>query len=516
MNYLCHILTRLPLGLCLAMLLLLLLLLGLGAPAIARQDPKTAPPAEAKQALDDEAIGQLHEQAVECYAKGETQKALSLWVQILESDPKDTVALYNSACAVTRLGFKKEAFKLLDLAVQFGFVNFEHLKSDPDLEPLHDDPRYAELLASVEKRYAEAAQYMEKWARETLGAGAIIERDDDLRLVIASNLDRETFDRMKGTITTQMRMQIATIFDGAPNSYVLVLVPTPEKADQLIGSVRIGGFYDHDTRRLVLRDIGPSLRHELTHALDHAQMDRLSQNHPMWIQEGVASMFEMYDIDKDGHYRVLDNTRLNVALNLKRGAALTKWRVFFNEPDNEFNRVRARAKYAEARAIFQFLAEKGLFEQWYRLYLDTNSEDASGALAFERLFDQPLEEVERGFRIWLGTKEKVPEVVRWSQPSIGVWIADQAANDGVQVLDVNPGGAARAAGIRGGDVITAIDGHPMYAVEEVVADILRRGDGEEITLRLRHGLKYRDVKLILRPIREGRRTRDIVEPGTSA
>ncbi len=492
-----------------------MLLLSCG-PAAARQQPEAPPPAETKQRLDDKAVKQLHEQAVERYAKGETQGALSLWVKILESDPQDTVALYNSACAVTRLGYKQEAFKLLDLAVQFGFVNFEHLKSDSDLDPLREDPRYAELLASVEKRYGEAAQHMEEWARETLGAGAIVERDEALRLVMASNLDRETFERMKGTITAQMRMQIATIFDGPPNSYVLVLVPTPEKADQLIGSIRIGGFYDHDTRRLVLRDIGPSLRHELTHALDHAQMDRLNQTHPMWIQEGVASMFEMYDIDEAGHYRVLDNTRLNIVLNLKRGAALTGWRDFFTQKDDEFNRVRARAKYAEARAIFQFLAEKGLFERWYRLYLTTCAEDRTGVLAFERLFDQSLDEIERDYRIWLGTKGKVPEVVRWSQPSMGVWIADQAANDGVQVLDVNPGGAAKAAGVRRGDVITAIDDRPMYAVEEVVAEILRRVDGEQITLRLRRGRTYRDVKLNLRPIREGRDTRDIVEPGTSS
>lgn len=511
MNHGRHILPRLALGVG-----VIVVALAWCGPARAQEPNTAAPPAETTQRLDDEAVKQLHEQAVECYGKGETQKALSLWVKILESDPKDTVALYNSACAVTKLGYKNEAFKLLDLAVKFGFVNFEHLKSDPDLDPLHDDPRYAQLLASVEKRYSEAAQYMEKWARETLGAGAIIERDEDLRMVIASNLDRETFDRMKGTISAQMRLQIATIFDGPPNSYVLLLVPTPAKADELIGSVRIGGFYDHDTRRLVLRDIGPSLRHELTHALDHAQMDRLNQTHPMWIQEGIASMFEMYDIDESGHYRVLDNTRLNIVLNLKRSAALTKWRVFFNEPDDEFNKVRARGKYAEARAIFQFLAEQGLFEKWYRMYLTTNSEDPAGALAFERLFDKPLEEVERDYRLWLGTKEKVPELVRWSQPSIGVWIADQAANDGVQVLGVNPGGAAKAAGVRGGDVITAIDGRPMYAVEEVVANILRRGDGEEVTLRLRRGRTYRDVKLNLRPIREGRATRDIAEPGPSA
>lgn len=489
-------------------------LVGAGGPP-APPGERAAPPPSV-QRLDDDAIARLHEEAVEHYGAGRTEEALANWVEILRSQPRDTTALYNSACAVTKLGYRDEAFKLLDLAVQCGFVNFEHLKRDPDLEPLRSDPRFAELLASIEKRYADAAAHMEQWSRETLGPGAIIERDDDLRLVLATNLERETFDRMAKSIREQMRLQVRMLFDGPPNSYVLVLVPTPEKADELIGSMYVGGYYDHDTRRLVLRDLGPSLRHEITHALHHGQMDRLGQSHPMWIQEGLASMFEMYGVDESGAYRVLDNTRLNIVLNLRRAAALTKWRDFFAQKDDSFNRVRARGKYAEARAIFQYVAEQGRLEAWYRLYLETFSEDRTGALAFERLFDKPLEDVEHDFRAWLSTKEKVAESVPWSRPSIGVWLADHAANDGVQILDVNPGGAARRAGVRAGEVIVEIDGRPMYAVEEIVADILKRADGEEITLRLRRGRVYREVRIILEPIREARETRDLVDPGISA
>ncbi len=477
------------------------------------QSSQPAPAREAPLRLDDDSVAALHEEAAAHYAAGRTEEALSAWVRILKSRPRDTAALYNSACAVTRLGFPDEAFKLLNLAVQFGFVNFEHLKRDPDLAALRSDPRYEELISSIERRYAEAAEHMERWSRETLGSGAIIERDESLRLVLATNLDRETFERMRKSIQEQVRLQIEMLFDGPPNSYVLVLVPTPEKADELIGSVYVGGYYDHDTRRLVLRDLGPSLRHEITHALHHGQMDRLGQSHPMWIQEGLASMFEMYDVGPEGRYRVLDNTRLNIVLNLRRAASLSKWRAFFAQEDDRFNRVRARAKYAEARAILQFLAEQGRLEEWYRLYLSTYREDRSGALALERLFGRSLDEVEREYRAWLGTKDRVAEKVRRDQPSLGLWVADQAANDGVQIVGVNLAGAAKQTGLRAGDVLTEIDGRPTYAVEELVADILRRRAGEEVTLRVRRGKAYREVKVILQPIRESRTTRDVEEPG---
>ncbi|NIM60902.1 MAG: hypothetical protein GTO30_04390, partial [Acidobacteria bacterium] len=52
-----------------------------------------------------------------------------------------------------------------------------------------------------------------------------------------------------------------------------------------------GGIYEHERRRLIARDIGASLRHELTHAYHYADMDRLGQRHPLWVQEGIATLY---------------------------------------------------------------------------------------------------------------------------------------------------------------------------------------------------------------------------------
>ena len=473
-------------------------------------------PVEPSPAGEDAAaeIERLHAEAVEEYTAGRYAEAIALWREILEQSPTDTIALYNAACAQVKLGSHDKALNLLEGAILCGFVNFERLKRDPDLAPLHGEERFQAILATIDEAYAKAADHMQEWARQALGEKAIVERDERYRIIYGTSLDRETFDRVKATLDKQIAMQIEAFFGDPPNSYVLLLVPTPTQADAILQSVRIGGYYDHDTRRLVMRDVGPALRHEMTHALHHAQMDRLGQDHPMWIQEGLASMFEMYDLDDAGGYVVRDNTRLNIVLNLRGAASLTPWNKLFADDDRRFVRSRPRAKYAEARAVFQYLAEKGRLEEWYRVYVEEiYVSDRSGAAAFERVFGQPLDATERDYRLWLATKAKVAEEVDEDLPALGLWVADQGANDGVLIVGVNPGGAAKRAGVRGSEVIVAVDGKPVYVVEEVVNEILVRGLGAEVTLRLRHGIKYREVKVPLRPVKPSRHVEVVQPPG---
>src|SRR5690606_3106481 len=46
----------------------------------------------------------------------------------------------------------------------------------------------------------------------------------------------------------------------------------------------VGGRYDHDTKRLIARDLGSTLRHEFLHVLHWRSMMHLGQRHPIWIQ----------------------------------------------------------------------------------------------------------------------------------------------------------------------------------------------------------------------------------------
>jgi tetratricopeptide (TPR) repeat protein len=61
-------------------------------------------------------------------------------------EDRETV-LYNLACAEAQLGQADAAFRHLGEACRLRPAFAEHAGDDPDLEPLRDDPRFAELTA---------------------------------------------------------------------------------------------------------------------------------------------------------------------------------------------------------------------------------------------------------------------------------------------------------------------------------------------------------------------------------
>ncbi|MEQ8354304.1 MAG: trypsin-like peptidase domain-containing protein [Kiloniellaceae bacterium] len=70
---------------------------------------------------------------------------------------------------------------------------------------------------------------------------------------------------------------------------------------------------------------------------------------------------------------------------------------------------------------------------------------------------------------------------------------------GVRVRGVLPGGAAEAAGVRAGDLLTAVDGRRVGKVAEAIAAIQLKRPGETVRLSLLRGAAPRDLELILAP-----------------
>ena len=56
--------------------------------------------------------------------------------------PEDPCFYYNLACSHSLLGEIDEAILALDCAFELGYDNFDHMKEDPDLTLLREDPRY--------------------------------------------------------------------------------------------------------------------------------------------------------------------------------------------------------------------------------------------------------------------------------------------------------------------------------------------------------------------------------------
>ncbi len=78
---------------------------------------------------------------VERIAEAKTEAA-----KALELNPNDSLMLYNGACFYARLGEKRTALDTLKSAIVAGHANYEWIKRDPDLESIHNEPEYIELM----------------------------------------------------------------------------------------------------------------------------------------------------------------------------------------------------------------------------------------------------------------------------------------------------------------------------------------------------------------------------------
>nr|MDQ2971811.1 tetratricopeptide repeat protein [Pseudomonadota bacterium] len=80
---------------------------------------------------------------------GEQKKAIELTEQALGQGQDEPMVLYNVACLYTTQGNKQRALDLLEKAVELGFGDSAWIETDSDLEPLHEEPRFRALLASI-------------------------------------------------------------------------------------------------------------------------------------------------------------------------------------------------------------------------------------------------------------------------------------------------------------------------------------------------------------------------------
>ncbi|MCI0488124.1 MAG: tetratricopeptide repeat protein [Blastocatellia bacterium] len=85
------------------------------------------------------------------HAMGKYDGAVEAYQKVIaiRSNP---LAIYNLACAYSRLNEKDKAFEWLNKLLQTGFKASQPLKTDEDFANLRSDPRFKELVATAEKK----------------------------------------------------------------------------------------------------------------------------------------------------------------------------------------------------------------------------------------------------------------------------------------------------------------------------------------------------------------------------
>ena len=153
-------------------------------------------------------------QAAAAHDAKEWARCAELWLAVAATTKGEATAapLYNAACCQAQAGNRDAAFATLDRAVAAG-LDEPRIEEDIDLAPLHDDPRWAQLLQTIAARRAKAAasvgapalreELLALAARDQAARRASLAADDPVEAEQAlAALDADTTARMKQIVAT--------------------------------------------------------------------------------------------------------------------------------------------------------------------------------------------------------------------------------------------------------------------------------------------------------------------------
>jgi hypothetical protein len=469
---------------------------------------------------------EIQAQAFAAIDKGDYAKAEKLLREELKLDEGNFVIYYNIACMRAMQNDGPGAAKLVVDAVEHGFVDLYQLRKDPQLELARQQPEIKALISNWPKVLERQVDANLKATREFFQDKPkpyVETRDEKMRLVYLSAMDAKSTDQARADIARLYQWGIENVFPDLDDpekskrdAWCVVVLPTPRDfmhwamvnfgaaaVNPTLGA-GIGGAYVHDTKRLVAQDLGATLRHEFFHVIHWRSTVRLMEDHPVWIQEGLCSLVEDYEVGADGaaaSLKPVPSWRTNISKRLAQGGHLLSIKQVANISREKFTGDRPLANYAQARTIFLFLFEKHKLKDWYAAYTSGYHEDPTGVKAIEQVFGKPIADVDKDYKAWVHGLPMVAEQIRPGEASLGVDV-DPGSGDGPVIAEIpndrhGPPNPVRQAGMKVGDVITAIDGRPTRDLNELVRLLGEHEVGDVVEVSYRRGTMHSTAKVKL-------------------
>ena len=458
---------------------------------VEKQPPRPPKPLSPQQLL------KLHRTTLDHFKKKNYKGALATCRKILDAHPDDPTALYNAACACARSGDKPVALDYLRKAVEAGFIDFAHIQQDSDLESLRAEAVYRELFAKKAQYVQQASKRtIERLTKELAKKGIATKRyktlfDRSRNFVYLHAKSEAEIAKVRRGLEAYADCQWRDLFQNKPRRPLFIVLLTAGDSRKVFRR-GVGGLFNPRAMTLFCSDmpVHKLLRlsvvtHEFTHALHFADMAARHQQHPIWLIEGLATLFE--SSDRNGKAVPRQSHRLAVAQQAAREGRLLSWPALMKLNHMQFM-MRAQLAYAQARYMLFYMHEKGLLKRFYDEYTakDNYARDRSAIDSFQVVFGKPIEEVERDWKAWL-LKQRVPDV-----PVLGVQTEEKDGR--LVVVKLPSGGPAAKAGIRKGDAIVALDGRPVATQSDLLEAIAERKVGDEVDVELARGKEKLTVK----------------------
>jgi hypothetical protein len=461
--------------------------------------------AAAAQSPADTARSATERAVNEALAQRRSVDALTRAKAWLERAPGDAGMLALAARAAAQSGDQRVAAGYLKRAIEEGFTDFAAVESGADFAGLRRHESWSVVQEAMRTARAhnengalsgaEATKAVDAWRmRFTTGYRSF--PDGATNTVLVTTQDATSRSELLSMLAAMTQDQVSRLFGKglAQPVAVIVAVGTDGEGDGLTPSR--AGRYEHGMRRLLTRDTGATLRHEFTHALHFAHMERINQLHPIWLREGLATVFETYRTREDGSFEFLPNERADAAMQLLATGVAPGLRRLLTMPEDDFQKD-GESTYPLVRSLMEFTASRGALERLYAEAVAGFRDDPACTRALERAHGASLEEIERSWTTWARERGAQGLSTDPTQPSIGVTTEDHP--DGARIVRFVTKSTARDAGLRPGDVIVGVDGEPVRSVRELGVALTRLPRRETLTIRFRRGDSYSILEVRRRP-----------------
>jgi hypothetical protein len=459
----------------------------------------TSRPAPSPELLKRAKVQEFTRRALDCFRKKDYAAAEGILIEALVIDPDNATNVYNMACIKALTNRPDQAMAYLERAVNDGFTDFLHIERDPDLAAVRTLPKYKALVAAKDDYQRRDAERAVAKLRQQLGDKYLFEVDPETKLIFAAQVDAQSLAAVKKWLTMQARSQWEQLFEHKPDQYVAVVLPSAGDFRKIIARIidkrGVEGIYIHSVRMLIAARLGQVMTHEFTHALHAGDLDPLGQEHPIWIVEGLASLFESAQFEGEklvprDNYRLW---HLRLAYRTKR---LIPLETLFGWKQSQFV-ANANLGYGQASSVMLYLYEQNLLRKFYETYKVNFEKDPTGKLTLEQVTGLPLKEFEKAWQTWMYQRIPPSTDISLLGPSLGMYFKQE--NDGLKVDRVVGKGPADAAGVKTGDVVVGLNDLDVRDPNSLTPLLKEFKAGDSVMFKLRRGEEYLSVPLTLGP-----------------
>ncbi|MFO8012484.1 MAG: PDZ domain-containing protein [Phycisphaerae bacterium] len=334
--------------------------------------------------------------------------------------------------------------------------------------------------------------------RRRFGEGYTTHIDRRRRMVYVSALDGKTFRKVERMLGHYADAQQDLLFPQPLLWNVAVVLPTLRDYRKSVPPDDVSGYYQPATRTLTSISVSDVLIHEFTHALHHSDQVRRNQRHPVWITEGLATLFQGAWSESG---RIAP--RVDPTLAMLQGAArekrLPSLADLCDMTPQAFRDI-AEIAYPYVRYVMLYLYRQEKLEAFYEAYTSGYASDPTGRKALETVLGKPLEAVERAWRQWLLALDPPWTPAHPVVAHLGVRM--RPAERGVMVDGYLPGSVAERAGVlRVQDVILSVAGRATPTPRDLGPAVRACEPGETVEIEILRGGERMVVTQVLGAVR---------------